>query len=140
MEGAKALSRLSAQGIQHLRSGIALFTSIAAEFRRFIGTCIPQIVDLLKDASSDVRTEGAKLLTILSEQGMSRIWPGMVSLTSIAAEFRRFIATSIPQLTDLLDDNNSDVRVEGVKVLSKLSEQGMELIWSGMLPSQPVFT
>jgi hypothetical protein len=76
--GAKLLSMLSRQGIYYFTSSKVSQTSIAAKFQRFIGTCIPQIIDLCKDASSDVRTEGARLLTTLSEHGMSCIWPGMI--------------------------------------------------------------
>jgi hypothetical protein len=44
---------------------------------------------------------------------------------SIAAELRRFIGTSIPQIIDLLKDNDTQVRSVSVEVLLKLSEQGM---------------
>jgi HEAT repeat protein len=50
--------------------GMALLTSIAAEFRRSIGTFFPQIVDLLKDDKWDVRATAAKALWKLSEHGM----------------------------------------------------------------------
>jgi hypothetical protein len=46
-------------------------------------------------------------------------------LTKVSAEFRGFIETSIPQIIDLLKDNDEDVRSTSVEVLSKLSEQGM---------------
>jgi hypothetical protein len=48
-----------------------------------------------------------------------------VWLTSIAAEFRGSIATSIPQIVNLLKDTNSNFRMAGAEVLSKLSKQGM---------------
>jgi hypothetical protein len=49
----------------------------------------------------------------------------MASLTSNAAEFLGSIATSIPQIVDLLKDSDSNGRTAGVEALSKLSEQGM---------------
>jgi hypothetical protein len=57
----------------------------------------------------------------------------MASLTSIAVEFRGLIATSIPHIIDLLQNDNYLVRRAAVEALSKLSEQGMLLIWSGMV-------
>jgi hypothetical protein len=47
----------------------------------------------------------------------------MASLTSIAAEFRWFIGTSIPQIVDLLKDSDVFVRGAGAKALSQLSKQ-----------------
>jgi hypothetical protein len=49
----------------------------------------------------------------------------MALLTSIAAEFRGSIGTSIPQIVDMLKDSDSFVRGTGAEALSKLSEQGM---------------
>jgi HEAT repeat protein len=49
----------------------------------------------------------------------------MVPLTSIAAEFRGSIGTFVPQIVDLLQDDDWDVCKAGVEALSKLSEQGM---------------
>jgi hypothetical protein len=49
----------------------------------------------------------------------------MASLTSIAAEFRGLIVTSIPQIINLLKDNDWGVRDVAVGALSKLSEPGM---------------
>ncbi|KAJ7787992.1 hypothetical protein B0H13DRAFT_2395120 [Mycena leptocephala] len=43
--------------------------SIAPKFLGSVGTCIPQIIDLLKDEHSDVREAGAKTLLKLSGQG-----------------------------------------------------------------------
>jgi HEAT repeat protein len=51
---------------------------------------------------------------------------------SIAAEFRESIRIFIPQMVKLLKDNNWNVRVAAAEALSKLSEQGMYLIWSSM--------
>jgi hypothetical protein len=48
----------------------------------------------------------------------------MASLTSIAGFFRGFLATSIPQIIDLLKDNDKDVCSESVDVLLNLSKQG----------------
>jgi hypothetical protein len=49
----------------------------------------------------------------------------MVSLTSIAAEFRGLIATSIPHIIDLLQDDEPYVSDASVDALLKLSEHGM---------------
>jgi hypothetical protein len=49
----------------------------------------------------------------------------MVLLTSIAAAFPRFIGTSIPQIIDLLENDDSYIRYASVDVLLKLSVQGM---------------
>jgi hypothetical protein len=49
----------------------------------------------------------------------------IASLTSIAADFRGFLATSIPQIIDLLKDNAEDVRSESMDVLLNLSKQGI---------------
>jgi hypothetical protein len=48
----------------------------------------------------------------------------MVSLMSIAAEFRGSIGTFSPQIIDLLQHNDWYARAAGAKALSKLSEQG----------------
>jgi hypothetical protein len=108
-----------------LRSGTTSLTRIAAEFQRFIGTSIPQIIDLLHDDNNDIRTEGAKLMLTLSAQGIEHIRSDQVSLMSIAAEFQWFIVTCIPQIIDLLEDSSSNVRKEGTKLLTILSEQGV---------------
>jgi hypothetical protein len=49
----------------------------------------------------------------------------MASLTSIAAEFRELIATSIPEIINLLMDDRMHVRSAAVTALSKLSKQGI---------------
>jgi hypothetical protein len=49
----------------------------------------------------------------------------MASLTSIAAELRGSIVTSIPRIVDLLKDISTHVRAAGAAALSKLSEHGM---------------
>jgi HEAT repeat protein len=56
----------------------------------------------------------------------------MASLMNIAAELRGSIGTSIPQIVDLLKDSEGRVRVACTNTLSKLSEQGMSHILSGM--------
>ena len=49
----------------------------------------------------------------------------MVSLTSIVADFRSFIAASLPQIISLLEDDDMNARYASVNLLSKLSEHGM---------------
>jgi hypothetical protein len=46
-------------------------------------------------------------------------------LTGIAAEFRWFIGTSIPQIIGLLKDDSRDICDVSVAALSKFSEHGM---------------
>jgi hypothetical protein len=45
-------------------------TNIPAELRGFIGTAIPQIIDLLRHSDGYARVAGAEALLVLSEQGM----------------------------------------------------------------------
>jgi hypothetical protein len=45
--------------------------------------------------------------------------------TSIAAEFRESIGIFIPQIVNLLKDNDCDVRAAGAEALLKVSDQGM---------------
>jgi HEAT repeat protein len=99
--------------------------SIAAEFREFLATSIPQIIDLLQDDNEMVRGSAVAALSEFSAHGMSPICSGMASLTGIAAEFRGLIATSIPHIIDLLQDEEPDVRNASVDALSKLSKHGM---------------
>jgi hypothetical protein len=49
----------------------------------------------------------------------------MALLTSIAAEFREFIGSIIPQIVGLLKVNHFYIRRAGVEALRKLSEQGL---------------
>jgi hypothetical protein len=49
----------------------------------------------------------------------------MVQLTSISAEFREFLATSIPQIISLLKDDRRHVHSAAVAALLKLSKQGI---------------
>ena len=49
----------------------------------------------------------------------------MTSLTCITANFHACIATSLPQLINLLEDDNEVVRYASLIVLSKLSKHGM---------------
>jgi HEAT repeat protein len=104
---------------------MASLTSVAAEFRGLIATSIPHIIDLLQDDEPLVCAASADALSKLSEHGMEPIWSGMVSLTSIAAEFRGLIATSIPHIIDLLQDDEPNVSEASINALSKLSEHGM---------------
>jgi HEAT repeat protein len=48
----------------------------------------------------------------------------MTSLTSIAAELRGSIGTSTPQIIDLLQHSDSDVREAAAETLLKLWGQG----------------
>ncbi|KAJ7498299.1 armadillo-type protein [Mycena galericulata] len=103
-ESANALSKFSEQRTYHIRPGMALLTSIAAELRQFIGTAIPQIID------RGVREMGALVLSQLSEQ----------------AELQQLIGTAIPQIIDLLQHSNCSARTGGAKALFNLSEQGIQ--------------
>jgi hypothetical protein len=101
---------------------MALLTSIAAEFREFLALSIPQIIDLLQDDEPYI-SDAVDALSRLSKHGISLIWSGMAPLTSIAAEFRGLIATSIPHIINLL--LNSYLTGAGRDLLSNLSEHGM---------------
>jgi HEAT repeat protein len=103
---------------------MASLTSIAAEFRGLIATSIPHIIDLLQDDGLFV-SDAVDALSNLSKHGMSLIWSGMAPLTSIAAEFRGLIATSIPHIINLLEDDNELVRWSAVATLSEFSAYGM---------------
>jgi HEAT repeat protein len=129
----EALSKLSMHGMSLIWSGMALLTSITAEFRGLIATSIPQIINLLKDDIEFVRWSAVAALSKFSAHGMSPICSGMAPLMSIAAEFRDFIAISIPRIIDLLQDYEPYVS-DAVDALSELSKHGMSLIWSGMVP------
>jgi HEAT repeat protein len=48
---------------------MALLTNIAAELRGFVGTAIPQVIDLLQHDDWYAREAGAEALSKLSEQG-----------------------------------------------------------------------
>jgi hypothetical protein len=111
---------------------MALLMSIAAEFRGLIATSIPHIIDGLLGDELYVRNESVGMLSEFSAHGMSSICSHMVLLTGIAAEFRRLIATSIPQIINLLQDDNKLVRWPAVAALSEFSVHGMSSICSGM--------
>jgi hypothetical protein len=99
-------------------------TGIAAGFRGFLATSIPQIIDLLQVYEPYV-SDAVDALSKLSKHGLSLIWSGMAPLTSIAAEFRGLIATSIPQIINLLKDDDQSVCDAAVGAFSKLSEHGV---------------
>jgi hypothetical protein len=119
-----ALSEFSKYGMLPICSGMAPLTSIAAEFRELIATSIPHIIDLLDDYET-VHWSTVDALSGFSAHGMSPICSGMAPLTSIAAEFRELIATSIPHIIDLLDDDDETVRCSTVDALSDFSAHGM---------------
>ena len=98
--------------------------SHVAEFRELIQPSIPQIVTLLSDNESDVRTAGANALSYLAGQGRISIFLVRMPLMSIVAEFRESIGLAIPQIIALLEHNDSYVRTASANALSKLSEQG----------------
>ena len=102
---------------------MASLMSIAADFRGFIATSFPLIIDLLKDYNPGAREASVTvLLEFLSTVCVTSV---MVSLTSSIADFHGFIATSLPKIIDLLKDNSKRVRCATVDMLSKLSEHGM---------------
>jgi HEAT repeat protein len=83
------------------------------------------IINLLKDNDLFVCCSGVAMLSEFSVHGMLSICSHMVSLTGIAAEFRGLIATSIPHIIDLLQDDDSDVSTASASALFKLSEHSM---------------
>jgi hypothetical protein len=86
-------------------------------------TFIPQVMDL-EHSLGGFRPAPVAALSKYSKQGIINIFV-MASLTSIAAEFRGLIATSIPQIINLLKDDAQSVRDASVDVLLKFSEHGM---------------
>jgi HEAT repeat protein len=104
---------------------MASLTSIAAEFRGLIATSIPHIINLLQDDEPDVGYAAVGALSKLLEYGMSLVWSSIVSLTSIAGKCQGLIATSIPQIINLLKDDDGTVRDAAVGALSQLLEHGM---------------
>jgi hypothetical protein len=89
------------------------------------------------EESHDQRPEGPSEISVLADQSLlfpkplqnihipkADVQYGMASRASIGTEYRGSVGTSIPQIIDLLKDNESDVRMVGAEML-KLSEQGM---------------
>ena len=54
-------------------------------------------------------------------------WYGITD--SFAAEFQGSIGIVIPEIIELLKDNDSHVRAAGVAALLKIVEQGMQHVW-----------
>jgi hypothetical protein len=94
---------------------------------------ITQIAALLKEDHGYSRAGGVEALAMLATQGKQHVWTHMVSLTNIAVEFQGSIGTYIPQIINLLQDNESFVRMEAVAALLKLWEQGMLHISPGIV-------
>jgi HEAT repeat protein len=130
--GCNALLKLSEQGKNINYSGLALLMSSVAEFQESIVTAIPQIIAFLSDKDWDVRLESAKVLLELSEQGKNIEYSGLALLMSSVAKFRESIVSAIPQIITFLSDSNSYVRLAGARALSKLSEQGRNIEYSGL--------
>jgi hypothetical protein len=87
-------------------------------------------MEFLKDNDSNVCRAGANAVKNLSEPG--DIFPPSVfaSLRAMTAEFREIVRASIPQIVDLLKENNDDGVLEaGADTLAHLSEQGSTSIY-----------
>jgi HEAT repeat protein len=130
--GANTLLKLSEQGKNIKYSGLALLMSSVAEFQESIGSTIPQIIAFLSDSDSYVRLAGANILLKLSEQGKNINYSGLALLMSTVAVFQESIGSAIPQIIAFLGDSNSDVRLAGANALSKVSDQGKNIKYSGL--------
>jgi HEAT repeat protein len=106
--------------------------SFVAEFWESIGSAIPRIITFLSDSNSDIRSAGAKALSKLSEQGKNIKYSGLSLLMSSVAKFRESTGSAIPQIITFLSDHDSYVCSAGAKALSKLSEQGKNIKYSGL--------
>jgi HEAT repeat protein len=132
LAGADALLKLSEQGKNIEYSGLALLMSTIAEFQEFIRPAIPQIIALLSDSNSYVSSVGANTLLKLSEQGKNIKYSSLALLMSTVAEFQESIGSAIPQIITFLSDSNSHICSAGAVALSKLSEQGKNIKYSGL--------
>jgi HEAT repeat protein len=130
--GANALLKLSEQGKNIKYSGLALLMSSVAEFQESIGSTIPQIITFLSNSNSDICLGSATALLELSEQGKKIEYSGLALLMSSVAEFRESIVSAIPRIITFLSDSDSYVRLAGAVALSKLSEQGKNIEYSGL--------
>ena len=79
-------------------------------------------MELLSD--NEVYWKASDVLAQLSEQGDIFVQSRVALLKSIAAESRLSIQACMPQIVQLLKDNDRDVRIAGVDTLAKLSKQG----------------
>jgi HEAT repeat protein len=98
--------------------------SVTADFRERIRACIPHIANLIKDDNVGVREAGGSALVKLSEQGTISVQCAVQSLNIVAAELRASIKAFIPQIIDLLNDNDAEIRGVGANTLAQLSGQG----------------
>jgi HEAT repeat protein len=130
--GAKALLKLSEQGKSIEYFCLPLLMSTIAKFRESIGSAIPQIITFLSNSNSNFRFVGAKALLELSEQGKNIKYSGLALLMSTIAAFQESIGSAIPQIIAFLSDSHLGIHLVGANILSKLSEQGKNINYSGL--------
>jgi hypothetical protein len=81
-------------------------------------------VECLQDNDLNIRRAGSDTFQRLSEQGTVCIYSAVASLKAIEAGLQQTILTFIPQIIELLTDNNSYARKFAADTVAKLSEQG----------------
>ena len=103
--------------------GMALLMKIIVEFRKLIGTAIPDIIQLAKDRDRASHRGAAEALLTLSNNGKTANIFILALLMKITVNYRPLIQMATPGIAELLTDSRWMCRV-GAEVLSKLSEQG----------------
>ena len=119
-----ALSKFSEQGKPGNLSNLALLMRIIVEFRALIGSAVLNMVKSVNDDDNNGRLVHINVLSKLSQQGKRGNWSSLAFLMEVIAKFRPTIATIIPAIVALLNENESSVCVTCVEALLTLSEQG----------------
>jgi HEAT repeat protein len=121
---AYTLLRLSEQGKIAKLSNVAMLMTTIAEYRPFIATAIPEILELLKDREWELCLAGVNALSHLSEHGKMVKLSDVALLMTAIAEFRPLIGPAIPEIIKLLKHTGWEVCRAGVDALLQLSEHG----------------
>ena len=102
---------------------MALLIKIIAEFRKLIGTAIPDIIQLAKESSRE-RGGAAEALLTLSNDGKTANISVPALLMKIIVDYRPLIQMAIPGIAKLLTETTGVGQMAAAEVLSRLSEQG----------------
>jgi HEAT repeat protein len=87
---------------------------------------IPLLIQLLESSSEDVRWDTVELLGSLANFGeweLRERFCGMAD-ASCEVEFRGAIATTIPSLSKLLEDEAEGIRLETVELIGSFTNHG----------------
>ena len=85
---------------------------------------VPQLLQLLEDNNKGVRDTGVSIMVNLAEHSkFHRLFQFKHHLCRFKAELRAVIGSAIPQLLQLLKDDN-DIRVTGANIIAKLTIYG----------------